>query len=133
MSSHAAVSTFIQAKASARAEYKLPAEPGARTRAIGLLAIGLMLLALATANSVPLDLLSRSVPLYGFVLWVWWGCLGSALWTGGFRRPGIVGFAPAALAIHLVIGCALGVAHLLLLGSTGFINANYFNSTQLNE
>ncbi len=126
MSSHAAVSTFIQAKASARAEYKLPAEPGARTRAIGLLAIGLSstLLALATANECHSIFYPPSL-LYGFVLWGWWGCLGSALWTGGFRRPGIVGFAPAALAIHLVIGCALGVAHLLLLGSTGFINANW--------
>src|SRR5262249_19570570 len=29
------------------------------------------------------------------------------------------------LGIHLVIGCALGVAHLLLLGSTGFVSADW--------
>lgn len=126
MSSHAAVSTFIRPQASTGALPKPHAEPGARTRAFGLLAIGLssVLLALATANECHSIFYPPSL-LYGLVLWGWWGLIGSTLWLGSFLRPGIVGFAPAALGIHLVIGCVLGVAHLLLLGSTGFIGGGW--------
>jgi signal transduction histidine kinase len=126
VSSHAAVSTHIPAQVAARADRKMPAEPGARTHIAGLLVIGLSstLLALATANECHSIFYLPSL-IYGLVLWGWWGCIGATLWSGGFRRPGIVGFTPAALAIHLVIGCGLGVAHLLLLGSTGFIGGDW--------
>ena len=126
MSSHAAVSPFIRTQASARAEHRPPAEPGARTHIAGLIVIGLssILLALATANECHSIFYPPSL-LYGLVLWGWWGCIGSALWSGGFRRPGVFGFTPGALAIYLVLGCALGVTHLLLLGSTGFLGGGW--------
>lgn len=126
MSSHTAVSPLIGPQASVRAGRKPPAEPGERTHVFGLAVIGLssILLALATANECHSIFYPPSL-LYGLVLWGWWGGIGSTLWSGGFRRPGIVGFTPAALAIHLVIGCALGVSHLLLLGSTGFIGGGW--------
>jgi signal transduction histidine kinase len=126
VSSHAAAPTLLGAEALSRVERTAPSEPGSRVHIAGLIVIGLSstLLALATANECHSIFYLPSL-LYGFVLWGWWGCIGSALWSGGFRRPGIVGFTPAALAIHLVIGCSLGVAHLLLLGSTGFINADW--------
>jgi len=126
VSSQSAASTLLHTHASAPAERKLPAEPGARTRVSGLIVIGLssILLALVTANECHSIFHPPSL-LYGLILWGWWGCIGGTLWSGGFRRPGIVGFTPAALAIHLVIGCVLGVAHLLLLGSTGFIDADW--------
>jgi Histidine kinase len=126
VSSHATASTFIRTQVSAQPKRKLPAEPGARTHVSGLIVIGLssVLLALATANECHSIFYPPSL-LYGLVLWGWWGCIGGTLWSGGFRRPGIVGFAPSALAIHLVIGCTLGVAHLLLLGSLGFMGADW--------
>ena len=121
MSSHSTISTFIRPRSSSRTEGAQTAEPEARTHIAGLIVIGLssILLALATANECHSIFYPPSL-VYGLVLWGWWGLIGSALWSGGFRRPGIVGFTPAALAIHLVIGCALGIAHLLLLGGTGF-------------
>ncbi len=126
MSSHATASTFIRTQVSAQPKCKLPAEPGARTHVSGLIVIGLssILLALATANECHSIFYPPSL-LYGLVLWGWWGCIGGTLWSVGFRRPGIVGFTPSALAIHLVIGCTLGVAHLLLLGSLGFMGADW--------
>jgi hypothetical protein len=116
----------MRGKTAPRAELRQPAEPGARPHVFGLVVIGVssLLLALATANECH-SIFSPSSLLYGLVLWGWWGCIGSTLWSGGFRRPGIVGFTPSALAIHLVIGCSLGVAHLLLLGSTGFMDAGW--------
>jgi len=116
----------MHAQRSVRAEHKRPAEPGVRTYALGLLVIGLssVLLALATASECHSIFYPPSL-LYGLVLWGWWGCIGSVLWSGGFRKPGIAGFGPAALAAYLAIGFVLGVAHLLLLGSTGFIGGGW--------
>ena len=126
MSSHAATSTFIRALATGRADRRPPTEPGTRTHVFGLMVIGLssILLALATANECHSIFYFPSL-LYGLVLWGWWGCIGSALWSGGFRRPILLGIAPGAIAIHLVVGCVLGVAHLLILGSTGFVNTDW--------
>jgi hypothetical protein len=58
--------------------------------------------------------------LYGVVLWEWWGSIASVLWKLGPNWPSILRFSPATIAIHVLMGCALGVAHLFLLGSLGF-------------
>jgi Histidine kinase len=58
--------------------------------------------------------------LYGLVLWMWWGSIAGALWRFGRRIPFLSRFSPRAIVIHLLTGSALGVAHLLLLGSVGF-------------
>jgi hypothetical protein len=55
--------------------------------------------------------------LYGFVLWGWWGCVGSVLWKLGQRAPETLGFSAFPIAAHLAIGSLLGVTHLILLGS----------------
>jgi len=39
------------------------------------------------------------------------------------RFPLASSFCPRAISIHLLVGSALGVAHLLLLGSLGFTEA----------
>ncbi len=57
---------------------------------------------------------------YGAVLWGWWGCVASAAWRIGRRIPLMSSFSPKAIAVHLLSGSALGVVHLLLLGSLGF-------------
>jgi hypothetical protein len=55
--------------------------------------------------------------LYGVVLWEWWGCIASLLWTLSQRFSG---FSRKALFTHCLAAPILGVIHLLLLGSLGF-------------
>lgn len=76
-------------------------------------------LALATASEC------RSIThlpslLYGIVLWEWWGSVASILWMLGLRNSFLSSFSPKAIATHTLMAPALGLAHLLLLGSLGF-------------
>jgi hypothetical protein len=59
------------------------------------------------------------------VHWVWWGCITSAIWKLGQRFPLASSFCPRAISIHLLVGSALGVAHLVLLGSLGFTESGW--------
>jgi hypothetical protein len=81
-------------------------------------------LALATASEC------RSIThlpslLYGIVLWEWWGCVASILWMLGLRNSFLSSFSPKAIATHTLVAPALGLAHLLLLGSLGFTVAGW--------
>src|SRR5580698_10236199 len=58
--------------------------------------------------------------LYGAYLWVWWGCVGVALWRLGERRPFVSSFSHRAIGLHVVAGTVLGVTHLLVIGSLRF-------------
>lgn len=58
--------------------------------------------------------------MYGAVLWGWWGGVASSIWNLGQRRPLLSCFTPKAISAHLLAGTALGITHLLLLGSLGF-------------
>jgi Histidine kinase len=76
-------------------------------------------LALATASEC------RSIThlpslLYGVVLWGWWGCIASALWKLGPKVLPPPSLSPRPIAIHVLAGTALGIVHLLLLGSLDF-------------
>jgi sensor histidine kinase YesM len=55
--------------------------------------------------------------LYGAVLWLWWACIASAMWQVSQRLPFASSFSAKAISIHLLAGSALGVVHLMLLGS----------------
>ena len=81
-------------------------------------------LALATASECHSVFYPPSL-LYGAVLWAWWGCVGSLFWKLGQQPPLILRFSPGAIAFHLLAACAIGVAHLLLLGSLGFTGAGW--------
>jgi len=75
-------------------------------------------LALATASECHSITYLPSL-LYGAVLWGWWGLIAGALWKWGkqtcfLSRPSVL-----AIAIQLLAGTALGIAHLLLLDSLG--------------
>src|SRR5208282_4277017 len=89
-----------------------------RIHGFGLAVIALtsVALALATASECASVLHVPSLN-YGLVLWGWWGLIASAIWTIGFRKPIILGFSPVAIIVQMVIGCFLGIVHLLLLGS----------------
>jgi signal transduction histidine kinase len=79
-----------------------------------------LILALVTASECH-SITHMPSLLYGVVLWGWWGCIASALWRFGRRIPLLSRFSPQAIAIHILTGSALGVTHLLLLGSIGFV------------
>jgi sensor histidine kinase YesM len=81
-----------------------------------------IILALATASECRSETHLHSL-LCGAVIWVWWGCVASAIWKLGEHFPLASSFSPKAISIHLLVGSALGVAHLLLLGSLGLTGA----------
>jgi hypothetical protein len=103
-----------------------PGAPGSKIRFNGIVVISSVstALALATASECHSIIYLPSL-LYGFVLWGWWGCIASALWKLGPRLPLTLRFSPRVIAGHLVAGTALGVLHLLLLGSLGFTDPNW--------
>lgn len=108
------------------AEESAPVAPKAGPRINGYAGIFSMavVLALATANECHSITYPPSL-LYGAVLWLWWGCIASAMWKIGQRVPFASSFSTRAILLHLSIGSALGVIHLLLLGSLGFIDATW--------
>jgi hypothetical protein len=63
--------------------------------------------------------------MYGAVLWLWWGCVASAIWRLGQKIPSVSSFSFKAVSLHVLVGSALGVTHLLLLGSLGFTVAGW--------
>ncbi len=81
-------------------------------------------LALATASECH-SITHLPSLLYGVVLWGWWGGIAGTLWTLGSLMPGIMRFSPAAVLLHVVAGCVLGVVHLLLLGGLGFAASDW--------
>jgi sensor histidine kinase YesM len=104
----------------------LRATSSPKIRFNGILAIGSIAAALALTTAAECH--SVFYPpslLYGFVLWGWWGVIGSVLWKLGPRLSPMLRSSPATIAIHLLLGTALGVIHLLLLGSLGFIVSDW--------
>jgi hypothetical protein len=96
--------------------FRFPAAP-----VISLLCAALALATASECHSI------THVPslLYGIVLWGWWGCIAGGLRMLGARKPFILRFSPASIALHLLIGSLAGVIHLLLLGGIGFIAAEW--------
>ena len=84
--------------------------------AIFLLSSGL---ALATASECH-SIFHLPSLLYGIVLWGWWGCVAGGLWMVGSHGSLRLHFSPPAVALQVLIGCVLGLAHLLLLGAVAF-------------
>ncbi len=88
---------------------------------VSLLCVGLALATASECNSI------THLPslVYGIVLWGWWGCVAGGLWMLGARQPSILNFSPAAVSLQVFFGSLAGVIHLLLLGGTGFIAAEW--------
>jgi len=101
-----------------------PSLPKVRFSGIATISLTSVALALATASECHSITYPPSL-LYGFVLWGWWGGIASIFWKLGQRASSARGFSTNALAIHLPLGCMLGVIHLLLLGSLGFTVAGW--------
>jgi sensor histidine kinase YesM len=95
-----------------------PRIAGGRTLPGGQLIIGLasLILVLATAEECH-SITHLPSLLYGLVLWGWWGLIAGVLWQMGPKMPSLLRLSTLNLAIHLVVGCVVATAHLILLGS----------------
>lgn len=60
--------------------------------------------------------------IYGAVLWGWWSLIAVAGWKLAERFPPLSNLSLRTIAIHLSLASLLGLAHLLLLWSVGFIS-----------
>jgi signal transduction histidine kinase len=91
---------------------------GGRRLPGGLLIIGAasLILALATAQECHSVTHFPSL-LYGLVLWGWWGVVAGTLWQLGPKMPSLLRLSPLRIALHLMAGCVVAAAHLVMLGS----------------
>jgi hypothetical protein len=55
--------------------------------------------------------------LYGLVLWGWWGLVAGSLWRIVPKVPSLLRLSAWNIAAHLMVGCIVATAHLVLLGS----------------
>jgi hypothetical protein len=108
----------------ATAQETAPAAKGPGLRVNGYAAIFTVaiVLALATASECHSITYPPSL-IYGAAFWLWWACVASAMWMIGRRLPFVSSFSLMGVLVHLSIGSALGIVHLLLLGSLGFTDA----------
>jgi len=108
----------------ATAQETAPAAKGPGLRVNGYAAIFTVaiVLALATASECHSITYPPSL-IYGAAFWLWWACVASAMWMIGRRLPFVSSFSLMGVLVHLSIGSALGMVHLLLLGSLGFTDA----------
>ena len=81
-------------------------------------------LALATASECH-SITHLPSLLYGAVLWGWWALIASSLWRVGRKINLVPSLSLRSAAAHLLVGLALGVVHLLLLGGLGFTDAGW--------
>ena len=126
MSDLAITSQFPRVAFAAGRETSPSSSPGAGLRLNGHAVIFTLatVLALATASECHSITYPPSL-MYGAVLWGWWGCVTSAMWKLSQRVPLASSFSPKAISAHVLAGSALGVVHLLLLGSLGFTDRGW--------
>ncbi len=95
-----------------------------KTRALagGEAVIGLASLILALVTAEECQSITHIPSLiYGLVLWGWWGLIAGALWRIGPKMPSLLRLSALNLALHLVAGCIVATAHLVLLGSLSLL------------
>jgi sensor histidine kinase YesM len=121
MNAITADSAYAETSFSSTRETPAPSGSNKGLRLNGLVVIfsASIVLALATANECQSVTHLPSL-MYGAVLWGWWGVVTSVIWKLGQRVPFTSSFSVKRISMHVLAGSALGVAHLLLLGSLGF-------------
>lgn len=124
MGSLANTSPYLKSAAPAAPRLAPSSRPAIRLNGVAVIAIASISLALVTAGECHSVFYPPSL-LYGAVLWGWWGFIATVMWKLGPRAQWSMSLAPLALGAHLLIGCLLGVAHLVLLGSLEFTGANW--------
>ena len=90
-------------------------------RMAGVTAIGLLSGALAVATASECHSITHLPSLiYGIMLWGWWGGIAAAFWLIGSHRASTLKFSVVGVWAQVVLGCVLGLAHLVLMGAVGF-------------
>ena len=79
-----------------------------------------LILALATAMECQ-SITHLPSLFYGLAMWSWWGAIATVFWIRGFNSSIALPRSIAAISVQIVIACAAGVLHLILLGSLSFI------------
>lgn len=117
MSSLTALPGYSSASDELQARMPQQARKG-RTLPGGQLIIGSASLILALVTAEECHSLTH-IPslLYGIVLWGWWGLIAGVLWQMGPKMSSMLRPSALSLALHLLVGCVIATAHLLLLGS----------------
>lgn len=90
--------------------------PSVKLRGTLLIGAASMILALGTAVECQ-SITHLPSLLYGLVLWGWWGIIASTFWLTGLKSPTVLHRSFPSIAIQVLIACAAGVVHLMLLGS----------------
>jgi signal transduction histidine kinase len=102
-----------------------------RFRYAGAGAISLLCGALALVTASECHSITHLPSLiYGVVLWGWWGCIACGLWTLGSRKPSVLQFSPRSISLHVLLGFALALIHLLLLGAVGFTTEEWHSASR---
>lgn len=126
MSSHTATSEHTIAPLAAEQESPPRRAARASLRFDGRMAIVALVVGLTLATASECQSVTHLPSLiYGAVLWGWWGCIASALWKLGEKVPSALHFSTRTISMHVLVGSALGVVHLLLLGCLGFAVAGW--------
>ena len=121
MNAFVATPEYPQALPTSEQETSALSIPGGGLRLNGYVAIFSVATVLALATAIECQSVThRPSLMYGAVLWLWWGCIASVMWLLGRRVPFASSFSLKAVSFHALIGSALGITHLLLLGSLGF-------------
>ena len=63
--------------------------------------------------------------IYGLVLWSWWAIIASTFWITGLKSSRVLPRSLPAIMFQLLIACAAGVIHLMLLGSLSLFIAEW--------
>ena len=93
-----------------------PLAPSIQWRGALLIGSASLILALATATECH-SITHLPSLLYGLVLWGWWGVIACVFWFTGFSGSSLAHRSLLRIAVQLLIACAAGVVHLMLLSS----------------
>jgi sensor histidine kinase YesM len=100
-----------------------PAVPPLASRINGYLIVLSVTTALALVTATECGSITRIPSLvYGEVLWGWWALIALGAWKLAERFPPLSNLSFRTISIHLSMASLLGMAHLFLLWSIGFVS-----------
>ncbi|MGB6688036.1 MAG: histidine kinase [Terracidiphilus sp.] len=104
----------------------MPRHPLGGIFSSGPLIIGAAALILSLGTAIECRSITHLPSLiYGLILWGWWGIIASILWRTGSGGSSLLKLSRRNMALHGLIACAAGAAHLMLLGSLGIFIAEW--------
>jgi hypothetical protein len=121
MSSLASDSQLLQMSQDSSAP--APAAPTLGPRINGYLIVLSVTTVLALVTAMECGSITHIPSLvYGAMLWGWWASIAVAAWKLAERFPPLSNLSFRTISIHLSLASLLGVAHLFLLWSVGFVS-----------